>query len=51
METLLWDAYGRIIIQNLSFNAGKPTQFPLPDQDGDIMYMHKSYRMQEVDVI
>ena len=50
-KTLLWDTYGKIMIHNLSFNTGRLIQFPMPDQDGDIVYMHKLYRMKEVDII
>lgn len=50
-KTLLWDTYGKIMIHNLSLNTGRLIQFPMPDQDGDIMYMHRTYRMREVDVL
>ena len=50
-KTLLWDTYGKIMIHNLSLNTGRLIQFPMPDQDGDIVYMHKLYRMKEVDII
>ena len=49
-KQLLWDAYGRYLCLAAQKNAGHEgvVSFPLPDAEGDIVYLGKRYAMKEV---
>lgn len=48
-KDILWDLYGDIICQNVKNNSKNPIMFPLPDENGDILYMGKTYSYKEID--
>ena len=48
-KDILWDLYGDIICQNVKNNSKNPIIFPLPDKNGDILYMGKTYSYKEID--
>ena len=48
-KDILWDLYGDIICQNVKNNSTNPIMFPLPDENGDILYMGKTYSYKEID--
>lgn len=47
-KTLLWDAYGRYMVDAARSKSCYPLMFPMPDPEGDIEYLGKTYKMSEV---
>lgn len=49
-KDLLWNCYGETIFENIKRKNKKPIMFPLPDPDGDIVYLNHNYSLKEVEV-
>lgn len=49
-KDMLWYVYGRYIFDNLSFNTDRPCEFPFRDDNGDVLYLGKKYKMKEVSI-
>ncbi|MDD3171723.1 MAG: hypothetical protein PHO86_05325 [Bacilli bacterium] len=47
-KDVLWSTYGKYIFKNVKNNTLEKIFFPLPDKKGDIMYLGKKYKMQEI---
>jgi hypothetical protein len=47
-KDLLWDTYGKYIINNLKRKYNNPILFPIPDKSGNVEYLNKMYSLQEV---
>ena len=47
---LLWMGYGRYLVRAASQSAGRPPEFPVPDENGDIEYLGRRYRRVGIDV-
>jgi hypothetical protein len=48
-KNILWDVYGKYIYKNIvKNNRNKPVYFPLPDENGNIVYLNKRYKVSEV---
>ena len=49
---LLWNCYGDIIFKNLmkNINNGNVIEIPLPDNNGEILYLRRRYAMKEVNL-
>lgn len=48
-KNILWGAYGKYIFKNVLKNTNKPIMFPFPCENGDISYLDKRYKMQEIE--
>ena len=46
---ILWDAYGRYMVEAARMKSAAPALLPAPCDDGDITYLGKGYRLMEVD--
>lgn len=49
-KDILWSTYGRYIFNNVKCNTKEVVKFPMPCEDGDIVYMGKKYKLKEVKV-
>ena len=47
-KDVLWSTYGKYIFKNVKNNTLEKPSFPLPDKKGDIIYLGKKYKMQEI---
>lgn len=46
---MAWDAYGRYMVEAARAKNPDSIKFPLPDENGDIEYLGKLYKLTEVD--
>ena len=49
-KDILWNCYGEVIFNNIKKKNNSPVLFPLPDPDGDIIYLNQKYALKEVEV-
>lgn len=49
-KDVLWKLYGNIIFQNIKKNTKSKIQFPMPDDNGDIVYMGARYSWKEIKI-
>lgn len=47
-KDILWSTYGKYIFNNIKRNTKGITKFPIPSDNGDIIYMGKKYELKEV---
>lgn len=48
-KDILWNIYGKNIIENLCDKSENEITFPLQSTDGDIEYLGKKYKLKEID--
>lgn len=49
-KDILWSTYGKYIFNNIKRNTKGVTKFPIPSNNGDIIYMGKKYELKEVKI-
>ncbi len=49
-KDILWSVFGKYIYFNVKSKIESIVLFPLPDNKGDVEYMGKKYKMQEVEI-
>lgn len=49
-KDVLWKLYGNVMFQNIKKNTKSKIQFPMPDDDGDIVYMGARYSWKEIKI-
>ena len=49
-KDILWSTYGKYIFNNVKKNTKNVVKFPIPSENGDIVYMGKKYELREVEV-
>lgn len=47
-KNLLWNTFGKYIFENIKRKNKKPILFPAPNDNGDILYLNKRYKLEEV---
>ena len=47
-KDLLWNTFGKYILDNIIMKNKDPILFPIPSDDGNIEYLNKKYRLEEV---
>lgn len=47
-KDLLWNTFGKYILDNIKMKNKDPILFPIPSDDGNIEYLNKKYRLEEV---
>ena len=47
-KDILWNSFGQYIFFNIKSNTKKPIFFPMPNNNGDIIYLNKKYMLEEV---
>lgn len=49
-KDILWSTYGKYIFNNVKKNTKNVVKFPIPSENGDIIYMGKKYELKEVKI-
>lgn len=49
-KDIVWSMFGKYIFHNIKFNKDCKCKFPLPDDNGDILYLGKRYSLKEIDL-
>lgn len=47
-KDILWNTYGKYIFKNVKANTNNKIEFPFPDDKGDVVYLGKRYKLQEI---
>ena len=47
-KDILWNTFGKYIFENIKRKNMKPVLFPIPNDNGDIVYLNKKYKLEEV---
>ena len=47
-KNLLWYTFGKYIFENIKRKNKSPVLFPTPNDNGDILYLNKRYKLDEV---
>jgi hypothetical protein len=49
-KDIMWNTYGKYLYNNVKRNYKHKVKFPLPDINGDILYLGKAYSMREIKI-
>lgn len=47
-KDILWNSFGKYIFNNVKSKNNNPILFPTPNDNGDIVYLNKRYKLEEV---
>jgi len=47
-KDILWNSFGKYIFNNIKEKCEKPVFFPFPNDEGDINYLNRKYKLEEV---
>ena len=47
-KDILWNSFGKYIFNNVKRKNNNPILFPTPDDSGDIIYLNKKFKLEEV---
>ena len=47
-KDILWNSFGKYIFTNIKSNTKESVFFPIPNEEGGIVYLNKKYKLEEV---